>query len=136
MISNSKQIIVPSCDLKNKPNKNASLETQLLHGEKVEIIKVKNQWAYCKNLEDSYEGWIEKVNIGDNTHLTHKVSKPIIHVYSKPNVKSQIICMLFLNSKIHIISETTNWCTLIINKKKHIYIKNILKKLNKKNQIG
>ena len=39
--------------------------------------------------------------------------------------------MLFLNSKIHIISETTNWCT-IINKKKHIYIKNILKKLNKK----
>lgn len=132
MISNSKQIIVPSCDLKNKPNKNAFLETQLLHGEKVEIIKVKNQWAYCKNLEDSYEGWIEKVNIGDNTHLTHKVSKPIVHVYSKPNVKSQIICMLFLNSKIHIISETTNWCISIINKKKTYIYKKHIKKIKQK----
>ena len=34
-----KQIIIPICNLRLKPNSNSDLETQLLFGEKVKIIR-------------------------------------------------------------------------------------------------
>ena len=41
-------------DLKNKPINTSNLETQLLFGEKVKVIKIKNNWSYICSVSDNY----------------------------------------------------------------------------------
>ena len=56
-----KQIEIPICNLRLKPNSNSNLETQLLFGEKIKIINEnEKQWVLCQSIEDDYTGYIKK----------------------------------------------------------------------------
>ena len=99
--TNIKQINVPICDLKSKPDLNANLETQLLYGEKVKIInEINNQWLLCKSIEDCYIGYLRNENLDNENTLNFQVSSLSCFVYEKPNIKSKVITQLFLNSKV------------------------------------
>ena len=54
-------------DLKNKPISTSNLETQLLYGEQVKLIKVKSDWSHVCSVSDNYRGWIKNQNIGTIT---------------------------------------------------------------------
>ena len=57
----TKQIIIPICNLRLKPHLNSSLETQVLFGERVNIIKeVDDNWLLCKLIQDNYIGYLKK----------------------------------------------------------------------------
>jgi len=43
----------------------AELVTQLLFGELVEILEVRNQWLHIRSFMDGYEGWIDSKQVQD-----------------------------------------------------------------------
>ena len=124
---NLKQITVPICDLRSKPNLNAGLETQLLHGEKIKIInEINSKWLLCKSIKDNYIGYLRKDNLGDKTNLNFQVSSLSCFIYKEPNIKSKVISKLFLNSKVNVIDEQNKWLKILFqNKTAYIYKNNL-----------
>ena len=55
-----KEILSSFADVRNKPSCNSILETQLIYGEKLEILSSKNDWSYVRSIEDNYKGWVKK----------------------------------------------------------------------------
>ena len=83
-----KQIIIPICNLRLKPNSNSNLETQLLFGEKVKIIReVNSNWLLCESIQDNYIGYLKKKCIGNITIASHKINNLSSFVYKKPDIK-------------------------------------------------
>ena len=125
--TNIKQINVPICDLKSKPDLNANLETQLLYGEKVKIInEINNKWLLCKSIEDCYKGYLRKENLDNETTLNFQVSSLSCFVYEKPNIKSKVISQLFLNSKVFVLEEQNEWVKVLFqNEMAYIYKKSL-----------
>ena len=86
-----KQISVPLCNLTQEPDINSSLETQLLFGEKIEIIEKKGKWIFCRSMYDNYKGWIKIHCISDIQSHNFQISNPMSYIYKKPNIKSKPI---------------------------------------------
>ena len=127
----NKQIISSLCDMKSKPNLNSFLETQLLFGEQVSILKKRKNWFYCKTKNDDYLGWIEGHHLGICSNHTHIVTTLVCHCYEEDNVKSRVVKNLFFNSKVRIIDENGNWkLTKIDNKVVYILKKSFKQKIN------
>ena len=127
-----KQVSSSLCNLFNKPNKSKIIETQLLFGEQVTVLKKLGNWLYCKSNNDGYLGWINSNELGPKTVYTHIVSEPICHCYKKNDIKSGISNLLYFNSRINVIDIKGQWFVSKINNevvyiyKKHLKeIKNI-----------
>src|SRR5690625_7631535 len=45
--------------LRNDASHRTELETQLLYGDLIEIIKPRKEWSYIRLERDNYEGWID-----------------------------------------------------------------------------
>jgi cell wall-associated NlpC family hydrolase len=67
---------VPVMPLRKEPNHKAEQTTQILFGERVEIMEVNSKdWAYIHNAWDGYEGWCKRSQL---TMLTKKeFRKPV-----------------------------------------------------------
>lgn len=131
LIMIKKEIKSPFANVRNKPNFNSVLETQLIHGEKVLILSNQNDWSYICSEEDNYKGWIKTNEIGDITNKTHKIKNLSTYVFKEPNHKSKVICKLFLNSKIRVESFEGSWIKLTIKDKVGFLHKNSIVDLNK-----
>ena len=82
-----KQVSSSISNILNKPSKFGIIETQLLFGEQVTVIKKFKNWVYCKSCNDGYLGWINSEELGPKTISTHIVSEPICHCYKKKRYK-------------------------------------------------
>ncbi len=123
-----KQIITPVSDLKKRADKTSELETQCLFGENVSLLEEKNDWGYCKCELDNYYGWIRLSELGEVVNSDYKINTSLTHVYSEPDIKSNILNSLYFNSKISIIKKYKNWSKVSINKNDgYIYNRHITK---------
>lgn len=129
-----KEIKSSFADVRNKPTYNSILETQLIHGEKLEILSSQNNWSYICSKEDNYKGWIKTNQIGEKTNKTHKIKKLSTYVFEKPDHKSKVICKLFLNSMIRVDSFIGNWVKIIFQEKVGFLHRNSIIKINKNNK--
>ena len=110
-----KKINVPCASLKSTPNKASHLETQCLFGETVEVLETKNTWSFCKCLLDDYKGWIKNKYLGFLPDETHLVSNITSLVFQKPNIKSNLLHKLYLNSKVCVKNKTQDWYEIFLN---------------------
>ena len=113
---NLKQVITPVSDLRKKPDKMSELETQCLLGENLILIEKKNDWGYCKCELDNYYGWINLSELGEIDSSNYKINTLLTHVYSEPDMKSNILYCLHFNSKVSIIKKYQNWSKVSIGK--------------------
>ncbi len=63
-------ITAPAAPVRRKPRHTSEMTNQLLFGETVKILRMKNKWAKIRSLHDNYEGWLTMnmlVSIDDNT---------------------------------------------------------------------
>ena len=113
-------------DIKNKPSNTSNLETQLLFGEKIKIIKIKNNWSYIRSVSDNYLGWIKNKNIKNITKNNYKIKNVFAFVFKEPNFKSKVIFKLFLNSSLQLINLKNDWAEILIDNKIGFVHKNTL----------
>ena len=130
-----KSIIIPQAPLRSSYNTKSIVETQCLFGETLQILEKRGNWSFCKCALDNYNGWIENKYLGFLPKSSHLVSSPVSLVFQKKNIKSNLLCNLFLNSKIAIKAIYEDWYEIFLNsnrtgfiKKQHVTAENIKQK--------
>ena len=106
-------------DLRKLPDSESILETQLLFGEKIQVIcEKKGGWFLCKSLTDDYKGWIKKDQVSVKLkEKNFKVSELTTLIYEKPDFKSNVLNRLHLNSKLQVLKSTNNWSSFYYKNK-------------------
>ena len=51
-----KSVIDSKCKLFKNPNLSSEIETEILFGEKIIILKKNKNWLYCRSIDDNCEG--------------------------------------------------------------------------------
>jgi len=118
------KITSPLASLKRNNSDLSPLISQVMFGETVEIFDKSKNWSFCRCHGKSYEGWIENDNIGLLPKSTHYISNIISLVFEKPDIKSNLICNLYLNSKITVLKENNDWVEIILSKNQKGYVPN------------
>ena len=53
-------INLPLVPLRASDNEPSELYSQLLFGERIEIIEIRERWLFVRNLSDNYRGWVDR----------------------------------------------------------------------------
>ena len=53
-------ITIPLVPLRESDNERSELLSQLLFGERVEIIEIRERWLLVRNFNDNYRGWVDR----------------------------------------------------------------------------
>ena len=101
MISN-----YPIINIHEKTSLKSKISSQLLFGEKFEILRKQNEWLKIKTSYDKYVGYIKNRNFTKNLKITHKISSLKANLYYKPerncktNIKLSFCSLISVNEEI------------------------------------
>ena len=104
MINNS-----PIVNVYEKNSSKSKLSSQLIYGEKFQILKKKKDWLKIRTSYDKYTGFIKKKNFLKSIKITHKVSSLSAKLYSKPKEKILIRTKLPFCSRISVKEIKNNF---------------------------
>jgi gamma-D-glutamyl-L-lysine dipeptidyl-peptidase len=97
-----------------KPKANSKLSSQMLYGEKFNILSKNKNWIKIKTSYDNYIGYIKNVPYKMDEYQSHKVHILKASIFSKPNKKTKNF--LSFSSKISKIRENKNFIEYEKNK--------------------
>ena len=101
----------PVLNIYEKESLKSKLSSQLIYGEKFQILKEKKSWLKIKTSYDKYTGFIKKRKFMKDIKITHKISSLFARIYSKPKNK-------------YILSTKLPFCSLIsVTEKKEEFYK-------------
>jgi len=104
MISN-----YPVINIYEKTSLKSKISSQLLFGEKFEILRKQNEWLKIKTSYDKYVGYIKNRKFTKNLKITHKISSLKANLYSKPDRNSKTNIKLSFCSLISVTEEIKNF---------------------------
>lgn len=85
--------------LMNGPGDNNRMGSELLFGEEVTIFETRDGWAWLQNKTDGYVGYARADGLGEPAGpATHCVSALRTLLYTRPNLKSEVLDILSMNS--------------------------------------
>jgi cell wall-associated NlpC family hydrolase len=100
------RIAVPKTALRARPERNAAIETELLHGEEFVVLDRAGGWAWGKSALDGYVGYLEEIALSDDlTPITHWVVAPRTFLYPEPDMKTPPVETLSMGSRLAVIGE-------------------------------
>ena len=92
----------PIVNIYEKNSLKSKLSSQLIYGEKFQILNKKKDWYKIETSYDKYIGFIKKKKFLDSIKITHKVSSLSANLYSRPEEKFLISTKLPFCSKISV----------------------------------
>tara|TARA_B100001057_G_scaffold61512_1_gene54915 strand:+ start:57 stop:770 length:714 start_codon:yes stop_codon:yes gene_type:complete len=92
----------PIVNIYEKNSLKSKLSSQLIYGEKFQILNKKKDWLKIKTSYDNYIGFIKKRKFLRSIKITHKVSSLSANLYSRPEEKFLLITKLPFCSKISV----------------------------------
>jgi len=97
-----KQVVAASAPLRRDPRHDAPLDTELLHGETVQVFEdTAEGWAWVKLDTDGYVGWCPSEALGATGPApTHRVRTLRTFVYPGPSIKQPPVMLLSMNARI------------------------------------
>ena len=104
MISN-----YPIINIHEKTSLKSKISSQLLFGEKFEILRKQNEWLKIKTSYDKYVGYIKNRKFKKNLKITHKISSLKANLYSKPERNCKTNIKLSFCSLISVTEEIKNF---------------------------
>ena len=99
----------PLINIYEKSSIKSKISSQLLYGEKFQILKKKKGWLKIKTSYDKYSGFIKDRKFIKEMKITHKISSLKANLYSKPEKNSKITTKLTFCSLICVIDKTNNF---------------------------
>jgi SH3-like domain-containing protein len=84
--------------------------SQLVYGEKVEILAEQANWAYVRQM-DGYLGWAYKpyLTAAQTPDATHIVMDPVALLYAQPDAAAPIVTRIFCGSAVRCLSIANGW---------------------------
>ncbi|MDX1576149.1 MAG: NlpC/P60 family protein [Kiloniellales bacterium] len=100
------RVAVGTLDLRRAPARDAPLDTQLFHGDRVRVYETGNGWAWLQNAADGYVGYAEAAALRDEVETpTHWVRVPRTFVFPTPEEKAPPLDALPMTAKVRVLSE-------------------------------
>tara|TARA_B100000886_G_scaffold329286_1_gene278507 strand:+ start:8 stop:721 length:714 start_codon:yes stop_codon:yes gene_type:complete len=93
----------PIVNIYEKSSLKSKLSSQLIYGEKFQILNKKEDWLKIKTSYDNYIGFIKNRKFLKSIKITHKVSSLSANLYSRPEEKFLLSTKLPFCSKISVI---------------------------------
>ena len=97
------RIVAPSAPLRRRPDAEAPLETEALHGESVMVYDESNGWAWVQLDRDAYVGYLPGAALGEPAEPTHRVAALRTHAYPGPSIKLPPRMALSLGAELTIV---------------------------------
>ncbi|MBN8997184.1 MAG: C40 family peptidase [Rhizobiales bacterium] len=103
----AKRIAVPLTPLRRVPRLDASLDTELIRGETVNVFEETPEgWAWVQNVADRYVGYISSDALGPAApEPTHRISALRTFIYPAADMKLPVRAALSLGSRVAIVGE-------------------------------
>ncbi len=83
-----------------KPSKKSEITSQILYGEKIRILKIKNRWLRIRTFNDNYSGYIKNEKLKKGLKIIFKTNKSKTRIFSQNKKKK----FLPFNSRLPVIS--------------------------------
>lgn len=101
-----RRVAVGALDLKREPRANSSLDTQLLHGETVQVYDENEGWAWVQAERDGYVGYVASHALDEVTdEASHEVAVNRTFVYPAPDMKQAAVDALPLAGRVTVVEE-------------------------------
>ena len=84
-----------------KPSKKSEVISQIIYGEKIKIIKIKNRWLKIKTYNDNYSGYIKNEKLKEGLKIIFKTNRLKTRIFSQNKKKN----FLTFNSRLPIINK-------------------------------
>ena len=84
-----------------KPSKKSEITSQILYGEKIRILKIKNRWLRIRTFNDNYSGYIKNEKLKKGLKIIFKTNKSKTRIFSQNKKKK----FLPFNSRLPVINE-------------------------------
>jgi cell wall-associated NlpC family hydrolase len=107
------QVKAASTSVKSKIGNKIPLDNEFLFGEKVNILKKKDNFYFCESLLDNYKGWVSNNDLGELTVTTHRVINLRTCVFRDSHEKSEILIYIPCGSKLSVIDHNKKWAKII-----------------------
>ena len=104
----------PLSNIYKKPSKVSEVTSQIIYGEKFNILSKNKSWLKIKTSFDNYIGYIKKENYISNFKPTHKIFVLRASIFNKAKRKTKYF--LTFASKISIIQENKKFIEFEKNK--------------------
>jgi cell wall-associated NlpC family hydrolase len=103
----SRIVIETSAPLRRAPRHDAPLDTEALHGERVNIYDIDGEgWAWGQVERDGYVGYLPaNALVAPGPKPTHRVSAPRTFLYPEPDIKTPPLMALSFESLVAVKRE-------------------------------
>ena len=95
----------PIVNIYEKESLKSKLSSQLIYGERFQVLNKKKGWLKIKTSYDKYTGFVKRRKFVKNIKITHKISSLFARIYSKPKNKFILSTKLPFCSLITVTEE-------------------------------
>ncbi|KFB08363.1 NlpC/P60 family protein [Nitratireductor basaltis] len=97
------RVAVPIVNVHSAPSTTAGMDTQLLHGEDVQVFEEADGWSWVQADADNYVGYVESAGLEMKTeHLTHVVCVPRSFAYPQAELKTPPLRCHSMGARLHV----------------------------------
>ncbi len=108
----TRQVIETAVTLRRDPDFSASIDTELLFGERFTVYDEMEGWAWGQAKSDGYVGWLSANALGTVQASTHRVSSLRTFVYPVPSIKAPQMMALSYGSALAIAGTNGEFLAL------------------------
>ena len=108
------RVIEEVVDLRAEPRRDCALETQVLHGEVLDIYDTDEEgWAWGQSRRDGYVGYLPAAALAPSTTpATHRVRVPRTFVYPGASMKLPLAMALPMNARVRVAGARGDFAEL------------------------
>jgi cell wall-associated NlpC family hydrolase len=106
----TERIVAGVADMRGEPSPGASITTQALRGESVQVYELEEGWAWCQLEADGYVGYMPAAALAPpSAPPGHRVRELSTFLYPGPSMKLPVTAVLPLNSRLTITAVEGNF---------------------------
>jgi cell wall-associated NlpC family hydrolase len=106
-------VTAPLAPLTARPETEAPLATQLLHGEVFAAYEQEGAWAWGQCESDLYVGYVPTSCLTElDMRPTHRVAQPMTHLYPVPAVRTRAIGWLTFGGLVEVVGLESGFAAL------------------------
>ena len=106
-------VIRDGAPLHFSPERSATMESQLIHGEVFQVYEQRDGWCWGQNLTDNYVGYVPAVDLAaDLPAPDHQVAALHCHLYTEPDLKRPTAGIISMSARVKIIDIDGKFCRI------------------------
>ncbi len=95
------------------PERSATMESQLIHGEVFQVYEERNGWCWGQNLTDNYVGYVPAADLAAGVPAPdHQIAALHAHLYTEPDLKRPTAGMISMSGRVKIVDVEGRFCRI------------------------